>query len=78
MSNEQNLIVKEIHEYVDELAASGQNALNVFVELAYYAREEDVLALLRNFIFMSPAEKQLLLAAANRLCKMKFATGQDC
>ncbi len=71
MSEERNLTAKAIHDFVDELAEQGQPALNAFAELAYYAREDDVLPLLRNFVFMSPAEKQLLFAAVDRLMKLR-------
>ncbi len=71
MTEETNLTATAIHDYVDELAKRGQPGLSAFAELVYYAREDDVLPLLRCFVFMSPAEKQMLWAAVDRLIKLR-------
>ena len=67
MTRERRELASAIHRHVDEVADHGREALGELAELLYYADEGDALTLLRRFVFMSPDEKRVLLALADRM-----------
>jgi hypothetical protein len=75
MTQERSELASAIHRHVDEVADHGREALGELAELLYYAEEGDALTFLRRFVFMSPDEKRVLLAMADRMAELSQRVG---